>query len=469
MKIRTRITLLFTLITAAILLAFATVIYYSAKENREKAYFSLLQKEALTKAHVFLNAKVDTLTLQNIYRNNREMLHEVEVAIYDTDFNLHYHDAVDIDMVKETPRMLEEIRQKGDIYFYQDKWQVVGIRHTYQQKEYLITATAYDQYGYQKLHLLFKNILIFFILSIIVIFMAGMLFSKKAFDPVREMTEKARNISATNLHLRLNIQDHQDEISELALTFNHMLQRLENAFDAQKHFVSHIAHELRTPLAAIISELELCISSEQTVEEYQRVVQNAWGDAHRLSRLFSNLLDVAKANYDPAEINFKPIRMDEVLLDASLQVQQSNPHYHLQISYDFDTDTVHDANEHLLTINGNEYLLKVAFANLMENACKFSENHTCQISISTAPLSHHQSKNILLYFKDKGIGMTDDDVSHIFQPFYRGNNKPYADGNGIGLYLTQKIVHLHQGTITVDSTPQKGTTFTVALPPSLVS
>jgi signal transduction histidine kinase len=346
---------------------------------------------------------------------------------------------------------------------------VVGIRHTYQQKEYLITATAYDQYGYQKLHLLFKNILIFFILSIIVIFMAGMLFSKKAFDPVREMTEKARNISATNLHLRLNIQDHQDEISELALTFNHMLQRLENAFDAQKHFVSHIAHELRTPLAAIISELELCISSEQTVEEYQRVVQNAWGDAHRLSRLFSNLLDVAKANYDPAEINFKPIRMDEVLLDASLQVQQSNPHYHLQISYDFDTDTVHDANEHLLTINGNEYLLKVAFANLMENACKFSENHTCQISISTAPLSHHQSKNILLYFKDKGIGMTDDDVSHIFQPFYRGNNKPYADGNGIGLYLTQKIVHLHQGTITVDSTPQKGTTFTVALPPSLVS
>lgn len=118
MKIRTRLTILFTVITATILLAFASVIYFSAKKNREKEFYSILKKEAITKANLFFNAKVDAKTLQDIYRNNREILNEVEVAIYDTGFNLLYHDAVDIDYVKETPEMINEIFQKGEIQFY---------------------------------------------------------------------------------------------------------------------------------------------------------------------------------------------------------------------------------------------------------------------------------------------------------------------------------------------------------------
>jgi signal transduction histidine kinase len=453
MKIRTRLTILFTLITATILLAFASVIYISAKENREKEFYSLLKKEALTKANLFFNAKVAPQTLQDIYRNNRQILNEVEVAIYDIDFNLLYHDAVDIDFVKETSEMLNDIYQKGEIKFYQGAWQVVGIRYAFQNKNYIITAAAYDQYGYSKLNSLLKNIFIVFIVSILFIYVAGLYFSKKALDPIKEITNKAKIISATNLDLRLKSNGSKDELAELTNTFNEMLNRLENSFDAQKNFVSNISHELRTPLAAIITELELSANKEKNAEEYKTAINNALNDAKKLARLSNSLLDLAKASYDRSEITFKPIRIDEILLDARQQVQKANPEYKIDIHFENDFE-----NDNQISVNGNEYLLKVAFANLMENGCKFSSEHQCIVSVL------FNEEIIKLKFTDKGIGIPEDDLQNIFTPFYRGENKKFSEGTGIGLSLTQKIIQLHKGSISVQSIQAKGTTFTIELP-----
>jgi signal transduction histidine kinase len=453
MKIRTRLTILFTLITATILLAFASVIYISAKENREKEFYSLLKKEALTKANLFFNAKVEPKTLQDIYRNNRQILNEVEVAIYDSSFNLLYHDAVDIDFVKETKQMIDDIKQKGEINFYQDNWQVIGLRYEFQGKNFIVTATAIDQYGYNKLDSLLKNSIIVFIISILFIYVAGRFFSKKAFDPIKEMTERAKNISATNLDLRLNSNSSKDELAELANTFNEMLNRLENSFDAQKNFVSNISHEMRTPLAAIITELELSINKERAIEEYKTAILNALSDAKKLVRLSNSLLDLAKASYDPSEIAFKPIRIDEILLDARQQVQKANPEYKIDIHFENDFE-----NDNQISVNGNEYLLKVAFANLMENGCKFSKDKQSIVFISFG------NEKIILRFSDNGIGIPEDDLQNIFTPFYRGENKKFSEGTGIGLSLTQKIIQLHKGSISVQSLQGKGTTFTIELP-----
>jgi len=452
-KIRTRLTILFTLITATLLLAFAFVIYYSAKENREREFYSLLKKEALTKANLFFDAKVEAQTLQDIYRSNRETLNEVEVAIYDSSFNLLYHDAVDIDFVKETAEMIQEIAQRGEKMFYEGDWQVVGLTYPFQQNTYIITAAAYDQYGYNKLESLLRNIILVFIISILFIFLAGIFLSKKAFEPVSKMIEKAKNITATNLDLRLPANGSKDELSELASTFNKMLDRLENSFDAQKHFVSNISHELRTPLAAIITELELSSNKDRNLNEYKMVIHNSLNDAKKLVRLSNSLLDLAKASYDPSEISFKPLRIDEILLDARQQVQLTNPHYKIDIHFEHDFE-----NDHQISVNGNEYLLKVAFTNLFENGCKFSGANQSSGSIS------FNDENIIIKFSDQGIGISELDLENVFTPFYRGENKNYADGNGVGLSLTQKIILLHKGSITVKSKENEGTTFTVELP-----
>src|SRR5690625_3880990 len=216
MKIKTRLTLLFTVVTASILMVFAAVIYYSARENREKEFYSLLKKEAITKANLYFKAKVNTGILQDIYHSNRKILDEVEVAIYDSSFHLLYHDAVELDFVKETPEMINEIYRKGEKQFYKDDWQVVGLRYEYKASAYIITAAAKDQYGYNKLSNLFKNMVIVFVISILFIYVAGRYFSKKAFEPVKEMTDKAKLISATNLDLRLAKNNNKDELSALA-------------------------------------------------------------------------------------------------------------------------------------------------------------------------------------------------------------------------------------------------------------
>ncbi len=454
MKIRTRLTLLFTLFSATILFVFASVIYYAAKENREKEFYALLKKEAITKANLFFNAKVETQTLQDIYRNNRKILHEVEVAIYDTKFILLYHDAVDIDFVKETKQMINEIKQKNEIIFYQECWQVIGLKYEFQGEYFIVTATAYDQYGYNKLDSLLRSCIIVFVISILFIYLAGHFFSRKAFEPVKEMTNKAANISATNLDLRLSNNGSNDELSELANTFNEMLNRLENSFDAQKYFVSNISHELRTPLAAIIAELELSSSKNRTNLDYENAINNTLKDARKLARLSNSLLDLAKASYDPFEIAFKPIRIDEVLLDVRQQLQQGNPAYKIDIYFENDFE-----NDNQISVNGNEYLLKVAFVNLFENGCKFSKNHQCSVSVS------FNKESITLQFSDKGIGISEVDLQNIFTPFYRGENKNFAEGNGIGLSLSKKIILLHQGTISVTSSNQgiTGTDFFVTI------
>lgn len=453
MKVRNRLAILFTLITATILLAFAFVIYYSAKENREREFYSVLKKEAITKANLFFNARIDPRTMQEIYQNNREILNEVEVVIYDSTFKLLYHDAFDIDFVKETPPMIDLIYRKGELRFYQQRWQVVGLRYAFEHRHYVVTAAAYDQYGYSKLNSLLKNMILVFIISILIIYIAGRFFSKKAFDPVKQMTDKAKNISATNLDSRLDTSGNKDELSELAETFNQMLNRLESSFDAQKHFVSNIAHELRTPLAAIITELELSANKDRNAGEYRAAIRNALSDARKMARLSNSLLDLAKASYDPSEIAFKQLRIDEVLLDARQQVQQANPGYRIDIHFEHDFESDHE-----ISVKGNEYLLKTAFCNLFDNGCKFSKDHQSTVSVS------FQTDKILLMFTDKGIGITEEDFQHIFTPFYRGENKAFADGNGIGLSLTQKIIQLHQGKITVISAPAAGTVFTVELP-----
>jgi len=453
MKIRTRLTLLFIAITTGILLFFSSIIYYSAKENREKEFFSLLKKEGLTKADLYFDAKVDPSTLQQIYISNREIINEVEVAIYTKDFQLLYHDAVDIDIVKETPQMINEIIKNKEIKFYQNEWQVVGLIYEHDDETFIITSAAFDGYGFKKLNNLKKTTLIVFIISSFLLFIAGHYFSKKAFIPIKEMNEKAKQISATNLDLRLKTNDGKDELSELASTFNQMLDRLEKSFDSQKQFVSNISHELRTPLAAIISELELSLSKERNIEDYSKAIKNALEDAKKLARLSNSLLDLAKASFDTSEISFKKIRVDEVLLDARKQVQYYFPNYKINIHYDCDLE-----DEQNITVYGNEYLLKVAFINLFENGCKFSQDMQSKVSIL------NKNNSIMLIFTDKGIGISENDLTKIFTPFYRGENKNFAYGNGIGLSLTQKIIDIHKGTITVKSKLLEGTEFSIQIP-----
>ena len=452
MKIRNKLSLLFTTIIATLLFIFAMVVYLSYSQNREEEYYKELHKIAITKANLLLDAKVEPSVLQLIYRNSQNVLFQEEVAIYDTSFHLLYHDAVDIDKVKETSGMVHKIIAEKQIQFYQGKMQVIGLLYQHKNGNYVITAAATDQYGYAKLTNLKYTLIVAFFISTILIYLAGQYLASKALKPVSDMVDEVEEITATNLDLRVNEGSGKDEIAELAVTFNAMLNRLEKSFDAQKEFVSNISHELRTPLTAMLAELQLTLDKERPNTEYKESIQHAISDAQKVVRLSNSLLDMAKANYDHTEIAFKKLRLDEVLLDARTDILHTYPDYKVNILFEKEIE-----NDESISLKGNEYLLKVAFMNLIENGCKFSEQHECTVAI-TYHLDH-----AILRFQDNGIGIPADMVSKIFEPFYRGQNQAYATGNGIGLSLTKKIIDLHKGTISVVSAVNEGSAFTVEL------
>jgi len=447
MSIQQKISLLFTAISGSILFLVMGLVYFSAYQNRLQEFYNILEKEATTKANLLLETKLDAETLQTIYRNNREILYEVEVAIYDQQQLLVYHDAVDIDFVKETPEMLVQISHKQHVRFTQVVWQVIGMSMRHGGETYLITAAAYDGYGISKLENLRNTLLMAFLLGMLLIFFLGKYFARKTFEPLAKMTQEADNISATNLHLRLDEGKGKDELERMAITFNQMLERLEQSFDAQRQLVSYVAHELRTPLAASIAELEMSLEKESDKELYRNTLKNVLHDSRKLAKLATALLDVAKASMDRSEILFKPCAVDEILLDCSEQLMLAKPGYRVFLKIE------EVEKENTFEIQGNPYLLSVAFTNLMENACKFSGNNTCWIDL------RREAHIISLSFRDEGEGISPEELDKIFLPFFRGSSQNFQEGSGIGLALVEKIAKLHGARLEVKSVLGKGSSF----------
>lgn len=391
--------------------------------------------------------------MHSIYKNNIIYIDEVEVAIYDKNYELLYHDAKDIDIVKETPQLLDRIwSTERSLRFYESEYQAIGFLFTHQNSSYIVTAAAYDGYGYAKLTNLAINLLALSIISIILSFIIGYILAKRALMPVAQISDRMKDITANNLHLRLLNYNENDEFGELASSFNRALDIIESSFNSQKMFVSNVSHELRTPLATLIGEIDLALLKDRTPEEYKTTLISSRQDTNRLITLLNGLLDLAKASYDEQKISLNIVRIDEILLDAREFVLRGNPDYTIELLFN---QEIEDDSE--ITIKGNEYLLRMAFVNLIENNCKFSNNKTSSVRIS-----YFDSK-ITLQFADSGIGIPKNELEAIYTPFFRGENKGFTQGNGIGMALVKRVITLHKGQIEIHSVVGEGTIFTVQL------
>lgn len=454
MKIRTKLTWQNTGVTAAVFLLCMCLIYLLSEQARSRTFFHDLKSEALTKAHLYLQNQVDAQTMQSIYLNNRKFINEVEVAVYTTDFRMLYHDAIQSDIIKEDRSMINDILDRKEIEFYIGRYQGIGMLYPFGGKEYIVTAAAYDGYGYNNLYELQQTLLILFVVGLTLLFLAGYFLARASLKPIRDIVKEAESITAQHIHKRLSVKNEKDELGELSTTFNALLERLEISFNSQKMFVSNVSHEMRTPLAALMAELDLALQKERSGEQYRQAMQNVLQDARRMNKLIDGLLNLAKADYQKEQIKMQEIRLDELLLDVREFILRAHPEYHIDLL--FEQEEADD--DRLITVNGNLYLLNIAFSNLIENNCKYSDNKSSFIQIS------YWDKHTVIRLSDSGIGMSDTDKAHLFTLFYRGTQESVTEGHGIGMALSQKIIRLHQGTIAVHSEEGKGTTFVVELP-----
>ncbi len=454
MKIRTRLTLQNTFVVAAVFLLCMVMIYLISERTRSRTFFHDLKSEAVTKAHLFLQNQVDAAIMQSIYLNNKKFINEVEVAVYTTDFQMLYHDAIQNDIVKENREMIDRILKQKEIEFYVDRYQAIGMVYSFAGKDYIVTAAAYDGYGHNNLYGLRKTLFFLFIVGLSLLFATCYFLAYSSLKPIRDIVGQAGRITAQHIDRRLPVKNERDELGELSMTFNALLERLEVSFNAQKMFVSNVSHEMRTPLAALMAELDLSLQKERTDKQYKMAIQNALQDAQRMTKLIDGLLNLAKADYQKEQIKMQEIRLDELLLDARELILKAHPEYHIELI--FEQEEADD--DRMITVMGNLYLLNIAFSNLTENNCKYSADNSSFIQIS------YWDKCTIVRLSDDGIGMSEADKLHLFTLFYRGEQEAMIEGHGIGMALSQKIIHLHQGNITVHSEQGRGTTFIVELP-----
>ncbi|MET0243332.1 MAG: HAMP domain-containing sensor histidine kinase, partial [Flavitalea sp.] len=248
-------------------------------------------------------------------------------------------------------------------------------------------------------------------------------------------------------------KDSKDEISDLTRTFNDMLDRLETSFETQNNFLNKAAHELRTPLTAIIGEAELALSKARPSEDYINALKIISREADQLQHHTSSLLELAQAGYNSKEAFMSEIRLDELLFSVKRLIDFTEP----QNKVEMNLDALPEA-ENMITIVGNINLLKLALANIIQNACKYSEQKKVSVTLTT------NNSFCIIKVQDEGIGIPEKELKYIFDPFFRASNTQEFKGYGVGLPLAQKIIRLHRGNLDYSSRENFGTTVEISLP-----
>lgn len=454
MKIKYKIALYYTLSATLLLVIFAGLVYYFSSETRHDEYLERLEYRASAIGSVIIeNDSVQIGLLKKLDKTTFQDLYQETILVYNSRYDLLYTNMSDTTV--RTPHWLLNYIKTNKKHIYKDaKGETVGIYYTEGNTSVLVIVSSFDKYGFQNLRHL-ENILLAELLAAVVVLVGiGYFFARKMVQPIDRLVEQADKINASNLQDERVAIKGRDEISQLGANFNTMLQRLSHSFDLQKSFVSNASHELRTPLAAIISQLQVTMAKRRTGEEYEAVMQSVLEDAEGLSDLTNGLLQLAQSELNSQEFVFTPVRMDELLLETGDLIRLKRKALS-KIDIEFIKVPEQDT---FVTCNGNESLLKVLFINLFDNACKFSEDDSAEVSID------FDNSNIIVHVHNNGASIPPEELDKIFEPFYRGRNSLQVRGHGLGLSICKKIVQLHNGQIAAESTQAMGTVITVQLP-----
>ena len=272
-----------------------------------------------------------------------------------------------------------------------------------------------------------------------------------ALIPIVELNKNIKKINEDNLNSNLSIKGANDEIKELTISFNKMIAKLENAFASQKRFNSSVAHELKTPLAVIKTNIDVLKSSNcKSLEEYDKTLAVVEKSILKMNLIIETLLDIIRQENAPLN---EIVSIDEILEDIvdDLSIIANKKNIKLKLnSYNIKNK-----------IKGNEIMLYRAFYNVIENSIKYNK-----INGSIDILCYQDLNTIEVKVIDTGSGIKEEDYDEIFKPFYRceGINSYSKNGIGLGLSLTQSVIKLHGGEIKVKSKLNEGTEFTFILP-----
>lgn len=282
----------------------------------------------------------------------------------------------------------------------------------------------------------------------------GYLVSARALSPVDEMISTANEITAKRLDKRINVPDTGDELARLAQTLNEMINRLNKSFEEMRRFTADAAHDLRTPVTALRTEVEVSLMADRTVEDYRHSMQSVLDEAINLSRLAEQLLDLSHEDHGGNSEEHPQVRLDAILQSVLDDLRPAAEKKQIRI----DTQQVRP-----WTVEGDQIRLRRVFTNLLNNAIQYTPNGgSIWMEGNSTP------EAITVVIADNGLGVPAEDLPHVFDRFRRVDQarNSQSGGTGLGLAICKSIVDAHGGKIWMESTLGQGSRVYVKLPTS---
>ena len=289
-------------------------------------------------------------------------------------------------------------------------------------------------------------------MGFIIIFSAisGWLLIRKALSGVKTITGTAQNITGTSLEARVETTGNKDELDHLAITFNAMLDRIEELVKNIREMSDNIAHDLKSPIARIRGFAELSLTHEENLEDFRAMASNTIEESDRLLDMINTMLVISKAEAGEGEFEFKKTNLS-IMIKAACDL-------FAPLAEDKNIEFNHTIEEQIFIV-ADIKMLQRAFSNLLDNAIKYTlENGKINVIV------FKENYYITIKIEDTGIGIASECLEKIFQRFYRAESSRTSAGTGLGLSLSRTIVHEHKGELQVKSYPGQGSVFVMTLP-----
>lgn len=332
------------------------------------------------------------------------------------------------------PEALDTTKFHSDfIYFEHIGQRDFCIRHDPKTHETLVVS-AIDKYGYTKIQNLRYAVLSGIGIGVILLSLVSWFWVKRMLQPITDKIKKARSIGAKSLNLRLDVKNEHDELGQMGIAFNEMLDRIENAFVSQQQFIRNASHEMRTPLTAITAEADMALLKERESEQYRQSLERIRQRSENLSQLTHKLLAMSRLESD--SLLPQPCATDEALLSAVKTIKTTYPEHHININ-------IEAPSALSLQVLCDPAMLETAYLNLIDNAVKYGNQKEVLVRLFNEP------GMVCLEVTDKGDGIAEMEMEHLFKPFYRSIRHHGQSGSGIGLSLVKSIAKKYGGDVRI--------------------
>jgi two-component system sensor histidine kinase ArlS len=453
MKIRNKILLYFSVTSILLVGILFSVVFWIFSEYREEDFQQRQKEKIITTLHFISEIQKDehelTKAVDRLSINS--MLNE-KLLIFDSTKSLIYSNLDDVP-ISYSNKLLSELNE-DNIWIEQKDglYDVVAIHFKENNTSYYGISKAFDTFGYNKSSALKRILIAAFCTFTVLVILISVYIANRISKPISALATLLGKYRVGEKPHSNNLVTNTFEIDYLNEKFNDLVSRTNNAYAFQKNAVHHISHQLKTPIAVLISELERMKKNTENVN-LQNDFDRQISKTKSLAEIINTLLEISKIESGQS-FNNSNVRIDELIFDCISELNTLYPEFIFEVNY-----LPAEPDAELLVVKGNEMLIRQAFENLLNNCITYSNNPKAEIKIDIS------EKGILrISVVNFGTPVSEEERNYLFTHFFRGENSRNKIGFGLGLALTKNIIELHNGSIKYSNPAEKVNVFEIVFP-----